>query len=137
MRTVKAPVIPRHLTTYQKAGTPHDISIPLRPRQLRQRVKVHIAGAQNKRMLQDEGRDPHVVGRYGSALLAQLPVNSAVMMRGLLIGVEHTDAGLQQKTAQHGLVARSLTAYGKSGAQFSQHDEGQPDFIGEFDGFDN
>ncbi len=103
---------------------------------------MRIASTQNKRMLQHEGRDPHIVGRDGSALLPQLPVNSAVMMRGLFIGIEHTDAGLQQKTAQDGLVARSRaaqnkTAHGKSGAQFSQHDEGQPDFIGEFDRFDN
>lgn len=88
-------------------------------------------------MLQHEGRDPHIVGRDGSALLPQLPADSAVMVRGLLIGVEHTDAGLHQKTAQDSLVARSLTAHSKAGAQFSQHDEGQPDFIGEFDGFDH
>jgi NAD(P)-dependent dehydrogenase (short-subunit alcohol dehydrogenase family) len=93
-------------------------------------------------MLQNEGRDPHVVGRDGSALLSQLPVNRAVMMRGLFIGVEHTDAGLQQKTAQDSLVARSRAAqnkpaHGKTGAQFSQHDERQPDFIGVFDRFDN
>ena len=93
-----------------------------------------VAGTQNERMLQDEGCDPHIVGRDGSALLAQLAVDGAVMVRGLL---EHTDARLQQKTAQDSLVARSLTAHCKSGAQFSQHDEGQPDFIGEFDRFDN
>ncbi len=93
-------------------------------------------------MLQDEGCDPHIVGRDGSALLPQLPVNSAVMMRGLFIGIEHTDARLQQKAAQDSLVARSRAAHnkpahGEAGAQFSQHDEGQPDFIGEFDRFDN
>src|ERR1700693_3374921 len=59
------------------------------------------------------------------------------MMRGLFIGIEHTNPGLQQKTAQDSLVARSLAPDGKSGAQFSQHDEGQPDFIGEFERFDN
>ncbi len=98
---------------------------------------MRIAGTQDKRMLQDEGGNPHIVGRDRSALLPQLPVNGAVMVRCLFIGVEHTDAGLQQKTAQDSLVARSLTAHGESGAQFSQHDEGQPDFIGEFDRFDN
>jgi len=65
-----------------------------------------VAGTQNKRMLQDESRDPHIVGRDGSTLLAQLPVNGAVMVRGLFIGIEHTDARLQQKTAQDSFVAR-------------------------------
>jgi len=60
---------------------------------------------------------------------------------GLFVGVEHTDTGLQQKAAQDSFVARTLTAqtktaYGKSGTQFSQNDEGQPDFIGEFEPFD-
>src|SRR3984885_12007526 len=96
-----------------------------------------VAGTQNERMLQDEGRDPHIVGGDGDALLAQLPVNGSVMVRGLFIGIEHTDARLQQKTAQDSFVARSLTARSESGAQFSKHNEGQPDFIGEFDRFDN
>ncbi|MGC1372633.1 MAG: hypothetical protein WA824_10895 [Candidatus Sulfotelmatobacter sp.] len=87
-------------------------------------------------MLQHKGCDPHIVGRNRCTLLA-LPINSAVMMRGLFIGVEHTDAGLQQKTPQDGFVARALTAHSKSGAQFSQHNEGQPDFIGKFNRFDN
>ncbi len=98
---------------------------------------MRVAGTQDERMLQDEGRDPNIVGRDGSALLPQLTVNRAVMMRSLFVSIEHTNAGLQQKTAQDSLVARSLTSDGKSSAQFSQHDEGQPDFIGEFDRFDN
>jgi len=40
---------------------------------------MRVPGTQNKRMLQDEGRDPHIVGRDGSALFPQLPENSAVM----------------------------------------------------------
>lgn len=49
----------------------------------------------------------------------------------------HTNAGFQEKTAQDSLVARSLTPDHKSGAQFSQHKGREPDFIGEFDRFDN
>jgi hypothetical protein len=58
-------------------------------------------------------------------------------MRRLFVGKEHTNAGFQQKAPQDGFVARSLTTHSKSGPQFSVHDEGQPDFFGEFDGFDN
>ncbi len=88
-------------------------------------------------MLKNEGRGPHIVGRDRSALFAQLAVNGTIMVRGLFVGIEHTNAGLQQKAAQDSLVARALAAYRESGAQFSKHDEGQPDFIGEFDRFDN
>ncbi len=35
---------------------------------------MEITRAQDKRMLQDQGRDPHVVPRNGSALFSQLPV---------------------------------------------------------------
>jgi hypothetical protein len=62
--------------------------------ELRKGVKMRVAGAEDKRMLQDERRDPHIVGWDGSALFAQLPVKGGVMMRGLFIGIEHADAGL-------------------------------------------
>jgi len=88
-------------------------------------------------MLQDQGCDPHIVRRDRGALLTQLPVNSGVVMRRLLVGIEHADTGLQEKTAQDGFVARSLAPYGKSGAQLSQRDERQPDFVGELDRLDN
>lgn len=88
-------------------------------------------------MLQGEGRDPHIVRRDGGALLTQLPVNSGVVMRRLLVGIEHADTGLQEKTAQDSFVARSLAPNCKSGSQLSQHDERQPDFIGELDHLDD
>ena len=55
------------------------------------------------------------------------------MICSLLVGIKHADAGLQEKTAQDGFVARSLAAHRKSSAQFSQYDERQPDLIGELD----
>ena len=61
---------------------------------------MRVAGTQDKGMLQHEGRDPHIVCWDGSALLAQLPIQSSVVMGCLVVGVEHTDAGLQQKAAQ-------------------------------------
>ncbi len=80
---------------------------------------MRVTGEQDKRMLKDEGCDPHIVRWDGSALLTQLAVNGSVMMRRLFIGIEYTDAGLQEKTAQDSFVARSLAARSKSGAQFS------------------
>ena len=50
-------------------------------------------------MLQDERSDPHIVRWNRRALLTQLAVNGGVMMRGLLIGIEHADTGLQKKNA--------------------------------------
>jgi hypothetical protein len=43
-------------------------------------------------------------------LLAQLSVNSAVVMSCLFVGVKHADAGLQEKSSEHGFVFRSLGA---------------------------
>ena len=54
-----------------------------------------VAGKQDKGMLQDECCNPHIVSRNGGTLLTQLPVNGGVMMRRLLVGIEHADAGLQ------------------------------------------
>ena len=96
-----------------------------------------VAGKKDKRILQDEGGDPQIVRRDGGTLLTQLPVNGGVMMRRLLVGIEHADTGLQEKSAQDGFVARSLAAHGKSGTQFSQHDERHPNFIGELDRLDD
>lgn len=90
--------------------------LPLNARQLRECVEMSVAGAENKRMLQDEGRDPHIVGRDGSALLTQLSVERAVMMSCLFVGVENANAGLHKKTAQDRFIARPLTADGKSSA---------------------
>ncbi len=59
------------------------------------------------------------------------------MISRLLVRIENADMGLQQKAPKHGFVARSLSAYREPGAQFTQYDKGQPDFIGEFDCVDN
>ncbi len=98
---------------------------------------MRIAGTQRERMLQDERRDPHIIGRDGSALFSQLAVDSSVMMRCLFIGVEHSNTGFQQKAPEDGLVARPLISDGKSGAQLADYNEGQPDFIGEFHRLDD
>ena|ERR1700722_5752261 len=98
--------------------------------ELRKGVEMCVPGAQNKRVLQHEGCDPHVIGRDGSALLSELAVDRGIVMGGLFVGIENTNAGLEQKSAQDSFITRSLAAYSKSGAQFSEHDEGQPDFMG-------
>jgi hypothetical protein len=87
-------------------------------------------------MLQHKSGDPHVVGRDGSALFAKLPVNGSVMMSCLFIGVEHSYPGFHQETAEHNLVSWSLTAHGKSCAEFSEYNEREMDFVREFDRLD-
>ena len=59
------------------------------------------------------------------------------MMRRLLVRIENRDAGLQKKSSQDCLIARSLSAYCKPGAQFSKNDEREPDFVCQFDSFDD
>ena len=67
--------------------------------ELRKNVKVRVTGTQDKRMLEDESRNPHIIGRNGSALLTQLPVNGGVMIRRLVVGIEHTNARLEEKAS--------------------------------------
>lgn len=57
------------------------------PRELRERVEVVIPVVQGKRMLEHQGSDPHIVGRYGSPLLAQLAVDGGVVISGLFVSV--------------------------------------------------
>jgi len=78
-------------------------------------VKVCVAGTQDKGMLQDEGCDPHVIRRDGSALFSQLPVHSTIVMRCLFVGVENAHTGLEQEPAENGFIARPLTADSESG----------------------
>ncbi|HSP63116.1 MAG TPA: hypothetical protein VLQ90_09060, partial [Pyrinomonadaceae bacterium] len=101
--------------------------------ELGKHVKVSVTGKQDMRMLQDESCDPHVVRRDGSALLTQLPVNGSVMVRRLLVGIQHTDPRLEEKAPEDGFITRSLGTDGKSGAQFAEDDKGQPDFLGKLD----
>src|SRR5579862_183232 len=109
----------------------------LDPRQLGQRVKVLIARTQHQRVLQRERRDPHVIGGNRGTLPAQLPVHRGIVVSGLVVGVEHSNARLQQETAKNGLVARPLTACREPGTQFSQHDKRQPHLIRMFHCLDN
>jgi hypothetical protein len=45
--------------------------------ELRKGIEMCVAGEQDKRMLQDEGCDPHIIRRDRSALPSQLPENRA------------------------------------------------------------
>jgi CheY-like chemotaxis protein len=104
--------------------------------ELRKSIKVRVTGKPNQRMLWNESRNPYVVCWDGSALLAQLPVKSSVMMSGLLVGIKHAHPRFQKKTPQDSLVAWSLAAHSKSGTQFSQHNERQPDLVCDLDYLD-
>ena len=44
-----------------------------------------VAGVQRQIVLEDEGGDPHIVGRNRSPLLAELAVNRRVVVSGLLV----------------------------------------------------
>jgi len=108
----------------------------LYPRQLRKGVKMRIPRVKDERILEDEGRNPHIVRGDRSALLPQLPVSGRIMMGCLLICIKNTNAGLKKETAQNSFIARPLAAYGKTGTQFPEYNERQPNLIGAFDHLD-
>src|SRR5580658_7261407 len=66
----------------------------LSPCELREGIKVRVAGEKNERMFENERRDPHIVSGDWGALLAELAVNVRVVMRGLLAGVDNSDTRL-------------------------------------------
>ena len=72
---------------------------------------MRVTGKQDQRMLEHQGRDPHIVRRDGGSLLTQLPVNGGVMMRRLVVRIERTYAGLEEKAAQDGFVTWSLCGH--------------------------
>lgn len=59
------------------------------------------------------------------------------MMRCLVVGIENPHTLPHQESTQHSFIARALVAYSKPGAQFSEDDKRQPDFVGTFDRFDD
>lgn len=63
--------------------------------QLWKSVKMSIARKQDQRVLENKSRNPHIVRRNGRALLAELPVQARVVMRGLIVGIDNADAWLQ------------------------------------------
>src|SRR5438067_1379405 len=97
---------------------------------LRDVIEVGIAGIQRQIMLEDEAGDPNIVGGYWGGLLAELLKETSVVMRGLLVGVEHSDPGRIEKPSQYLLVPSGPAPAKESGAQFSQGDKGKIDALG-------
>lgn len=81
-------------------------------------------------MLADEGGDPEIVGGNGRALVSQLGEESGVMMRGLLVSIEHADQWGVEKFGEEAFILRGPGATGKSSPQFGQHYEWDDDLAG-------
>jgi hypothetical protein len=69
-------------------ATWHLIGDDLHATELGKGVKVRFTGKSSERMLQHKGCGPHLVRRDWGALLTQLLVNSCVVMRRPLVGIE-------------------------------------------------
>jgi hypothetical protein len=52
------------------------------------------------------------------------------LVRGLVVRVKNGYSRLEKEPAKGSFVARPLGTHRESCAQFSHHDEGQPDFVG-------
>jgi hypothetical protein len=61
-------------------------------RDLREMVEVSIAGEEMEAVLHGKGRRPEVVRRDGRALRAELAEDARVVVRRLVIRVQHLDA---------------------------------------------
>lgn len=71
-----------------------------------------VAGVQRQIVLEDQGGNPHIVGRNRRPLLAELAVERRVVVSGLLVRKENRDALPHQEASQRSLVRRSLAVSG-------------------------
>ena len=62
-------------------------------------IEVGIAGIQRQIMLEGEACDPNIIGGYWGGLLAELLEQTSIVMRGLLVGVEHSNHGRIEKSS--------------------------------------
>ena len=73
-------------------------------------IEMAIAREEHEIVLQDERRDPEVVGRYRSALSSKLPVDGGMVMRGLIVGEQDQDPVLAEEGPQHAFIFRASPA---------------------------
>lgn len=76
----------RRSTGGMEDGSPHQ-EPGSRSGDLGEMVEVAIAVAEDEVVLQHQGGDPQIVGRYRRSLAPQLPKESRVVMRRLVVGV--------------------------------------------------
>src|SRR5207248_1055298 len=72
---------------------------------------------------------PHVVGRDRRALLTELAKHGRVVMRSLIVRVEHFDAVLEQELTQSSLVLDVAATEQESRSQLAEHDEGHDELL--------
>ena len=80
-------------------------------RELRQLLEVTVAVEEHQSVLQDQRRDPHVVGGDRSALSPELPVDGRVVKCRVLVREQNADPGLSRNArSTASLRARCLLA---------------------------
>gem|GEM_PF-5488721 len=95
--------------------------------ELRQGVKMPVAGVKNQIVLQCQGRDPHIVRRHRSSLFPELAIQSGVVMCRLVVGEDDFHPILQQEVSERAFVLWLPTSVSESGAKFREYDKGQHD----------
>ena len=92
---------------------------------LREVFEVFIPRVQRKIVLQNKGRQPHVVGRNRGALFPELAENGCVVVRRLVVSEEHAHALFHEEPPEYALVLGLPAPVGKAGPKLAEHDERQ------------
>lgn len=101
--------------------------------QLRQVIEVAIARMQHQVVLENECREPHIVGRDRRALRPELAVDGRVVVGRLIVRVEDVYSFLEQEAAERPLVLAVALAERETGAQLGHDDERKDDGVGDLD----
>ena len=91
-----------------------------------------VSRVQDKVVLQDQGRQPHVVCRNGRALFPKLAEDGSVVVSRLVVGKEHAHAIFQEKTSQNALVLGLPAPVDEAGAKLTDYNERQHNGLGFF-----
>ena len=86
---------------------------------------MSVFGEEHQIVLDDERRDPEVVGRDGRAFASQLHEDAGVVMRRLLVRVQHFRPWRREEPGQRRFVPAANGTGRKAGAELGEHDEGK------------
>lgn len=84
-------------------------------------MEMSIITAHCEAMLQRTGRDPHSVGRHGTAAASEFPIHSRILCRRLRVDHQLAHPLRRQKLLKLLAILCVACADGKATEQFAEH----------------
>jgi len=86
-------------------------------------VEVLVSGMQRQVVLQDDGRDPHIVRRNWCPLTLKLSIDGGVVVGGLVVRKSDVHTVLEEQLTQRALVLCLSATYREPGTKLGEHYE--------------